>query len=281
MTSWELVIVTGASRGFGRACAIAYANSQHPKIKQGGLHFVLTARSVRDLNETKNMIISAREGNLTEVDIFEADLSSTKNLENIANRIFDSPFSVSSSKLYDKVTFINNAGSQGLLQPIDMSVTPSQLETEYNINILSGNYLTAQIAGRFSKKLLPTSITKVSIVNVSSLAAIQPFQTWGFYCSSKASRDLFHASLALEHPNDGLKVINYAPGPLDTYMQQQVRESESCDKELRTQYIKLKEEGNLLDPNYSAAVLVNILLKDIFPSGCHWDFYDVVDEYKP
>lgn len=71
---------------------------------------------------------------------------------------------------------------------------------------------------------MPTSVTKLEIVNVSSLAAVMSFESWGYYCAGKAARDMFHKTIALEHVNDGVVVINYAPGPLDTDMQKEIRE---------------------------------------------------------
>lgn len=54
------------------------------------------------------------------------------------------------------------------------------------------------------------------IVNISSLAAIQCFESWGIYCAGKAARDMYYAVLAKELEVEGLsntvKVLSYAPG---------------------------------------------------------------------
>ena len=72
--------------------------------------------------------------------------------------------------------------------------------------------------------------TNFSVVNVSSLCAVQAFESWGIYCAGKAARDMYHAVLAQElskrsGDNTGSKilVLNYAPGPLDTDMQKEIR----------------------------------------------------------
>ena len=36
------------------------------------------------------------------------------------------------------------------------------------------------------------------VINISSLAALQPFVTWGNYCAGKAARDALFGVLALE-----------------------------------------------------------------------------------
>lgn len=51
----------------------------------------------------------------------------------------------------------------------------------------------------------------------------QAFPGWGLYASIKAARDMFSQVLATEE--SGVRVLNYAPGPLDTEMQREVRET--------------------------------------------------------
>jgi NAD(P)-dependent dehydrogenase (short-subunit alcohol dehydrogenase family) len=45
-------------------------------------------------------------------------------------------------------------------------------------------------------RLKEGAITALQIVNVSSLAAIQPFDSWGIYCTAKAAREMFHRVIA-------------------------------------------------------------------------------------
>ena len=51
---------------------------------------------------------------------------------------------------------------------------------------------------------------------------------------------MYHKSLALECPE--LRVLNYAPGAMDTDMQGVIRGSEGCDEEVREYFKKSKEE---------------------------------------
>ena len=37
-----------------------------------------------------------------------------------------------------------------------------------------------------------------TVINITSLAALQPFVTWGNYCAGKAARDAIFKVLALE-----------------------------------------------------------------------------------
>ena len=94
-------------------------------------------------------------------------------------------------------------------------------------------------------------------MNVSSLAAVQAFPTWGVYCAGKAARDMFTAVGASEMAGkvcscaalveNGerkldarfvvqrplVSMLNYAPGPMDTDMQASLRESDTMDEGIK------------------------------------------------
>ena len=62
-----------------------------------------------------------------------------------------------------------------------------------------------------------SSKVTVKIINITSLCAVEPFKSWGLYCTSKAGRDMLFRVLAAEDPD--VRVVSYSPGPLDTGMQ--------------------------------------------------------------
>lgn len=52
-----------------------------------------------------------------------------------------------------------------------------------------------------------------TVVNISSLCALQPFKGWTLYCAGKAAREMMFKVLASEEP--GVRVLSYAPGRWD------------------------------------------------------------------
>lgn len=61
---------------------------------------------------------------------------------------------------------------------------------------------------------------RTTVINVSSLWAIEPAPSFGWYCTAKSAVDMFMAVAAEENKNNpNLRFLNYAPGPLDTDMQ--------------------------------------------------------------
>ena len=65
---------------------------------------------------------------------------------------------------------------------------------------------------------LPRLSPHARIVNVISDAAVEAYETWGGYGSSKAALAQITAVLATEHP--GLRVYAVDPGDMRTQMQQ-------------------------------------------------------------
>ena len=76
-----------------------------------------------------------------------------------------------------------------------------------------------------------------------------------------------YRALAIEQASlGGLKVLNYAPGPMLTDMLRAARSVEQMENDVRT--------GRLVDPRISAEKCVRLALSGTFATGAHVDFYD-------
>jgi NAD(P)-dependent dehydrogenase (short-subunit alcohol dehydrogenase family) len=93
-----------------------------------------------------------------------------------------------------------------------------EIDTNLRLNLNVPIYLTNEFLRYYDDKQMPTSATgDIRIVNVTSLAAILPFNSWSQYCSARAGKELYHKTCAQERLGDThVKVLNYAPGPMDT-----------------------------------------------------------------
>nr|XP_009942172.1 PREDICTED: sepiapterin reductase [Opisthocomus hoazin] len=160
-------------------------------------------------------------------------------------------------------------GSLGDISKTFLDLTdPDEINSYFAFNVTSALCLTSGALRAFGKR--PGSSR--TVVNISSLCAVKPFKNWTLYCSGKASRDMMFQVLALEEPD--VRVLNYAPGPLDTDMQLLAR-TRTGDPEMRQYFQSLQESGQLIDCSTSAQKLLNLLEEDTFPSGAHVDFYDI------
>ncbi|NWR07151.1 SPRE reductase, partial [Paradoxornis webbianus] len=167
------------------------------------------------------------------------------------------------------ILFLTPAGSLGDISKSFLDLTDLQeIDAYFSFNISSALCLTSTALSAFGGR----PGCSRTVVNVSSLCALEPFPSWALYCAGKAAREMLFRVLALEEP--GLRVLNYAPGPLDTDMQLLAR-SRTADPGLRQRFQRLQEEGQLIQCSVSAQKLLRLLQEDSFPSGAHVDFYDV------
>ncbi|HMB18850.1 MAG TPA: SDR family oxidoreductase [Gaiellaceae bacterium] len=106
---------------------------------------------------------------------------------------------------------VNNAS---LLGPSPLSPLASypldELRRVYEANVLAPLALVQLALPRFSEG--------ARLVNVTSDAAFEAYETWGGYGSSKAALAQITSVLAVEHP--GLRVYAVDPGDMRTQMQQ-------------------------------------------------------------
>src|SRR5438477_7914404 len=86
-----------------------------------------------------------------------------------------------------------------------------ELARVYEVNVFAPLALV-QVA-------LPRLAPSAAIVHVTSDAAVEPYEGWGGYGSSKAALEQLTAILAAEHP--GLRIYTVDPGDMRTQMQQE------------------------------------------------------------
>eukprot|EP00752_Nemacystus_decipiens_P010617 g9455.t1 len=288
-----LLVVTGASRGFGRCVAEEFVRQVAPSTP---IDLVLVARSERGLRGATDAIddmaktIRTADGE-ADVDVVvrrEAlDLGDLDQLEAGLEGVFSriDPFR------YSRAMLVNNAGSLGHISFASELPSLATLRSEMDFNVTSAFWVSSRFAAVFGARRSdekggasssgePASSTgggavrDVSnniLVNVSSLAALQPFESWGGYSAGKAARDMFHRVIATEQASiGGLKVLNYAPGPMDTDMAREIRTPE--------EYEEAVKNGKLIDPRLSAEKCVRLAVRGKFVTGSHVDFFDQEEE---
>ncbi|KAM6965026.1 sepiapterin reductase b [Aplochiton taeniatus] len=254
-----LCIITGASRGFGRALTHQLAS-----LLQPGSTLIVVARSGDQLLELKEDLGESMEMEGLVVCCVAADLSEREGLEETVRAAKEEAM-----EDIDHVLLINNAGSLGDVSRFVQSFTdPEEVNSYLSFNVSSALGLTAGILQAFPRR----QGLRRSVVNISSLCALQAMPSWVLYCTAKAARDMMFRVLAVEEPD--LRVLNYAPGPLDTEMQEEARQN-TGNLRMRLTWDSMHTQGQLLTCQESGAKLMKLLLDDDFPSGAHIDFYEL------
>ncbi|KAL1936443.1 hypothetical protein VTP01DRAFT_577 [Rhizomucor pusillus] len=256
----SLFVITGANRGFGRAVVLALAEHAEHRTT-----LVLAGRKQDELDSVRQQVVGK---NINVHTIAGISLASAKDaqrtvlneLQQLVNQI---------TPPLTHATLINNAGSTGDLSKRVPDYNAEEIQQYCDFNIAS----YACLVSGFIKALrsIEAFAPELTIVNISSLLAVQPFSNWALYASGKAARDMFLKVLALEEKS--VRTLSYAPGPLDNEMQRQVRETLG-DPEQKQLYTNLANEGKLVTMEESARKLVMLLRSNTFESGAHVDFYD-------
>lgn len=254
------VVVTGASKGFGAAICTGLA-----PLLPSGSRLLAMARSQQGLANTAASVKKANP-NITFIPLV-MDLATATAPDFEA--ALDDHLGTGQSTPPGQALIIHNAGSLGTLKYLQEMDDSTHLSSYFNLNISSVILLNAAFLRLTSS--LPGKVT-VKVINISSLCAVEPFKSWSLYCTAKAGRDMLFRVLAAEKPS--IRVLNYAPGPLDTDMQVHAR-TETQDDDIRKAFSSMKEEGKLLSCEASVGKLLQLLEKDEYKSGAHVDFYDV------
>lgn len=180
----QTALVTGGSRGIGRAIALHLARA--------GARVVVHYHRNRDAAE--NVAKEAGGARLV-----QADLRSMQDIEQLARSLADTRFDI----------LINNAGLWGFT-PLG-STTLESLEAMLDVNVKAVFWLT--------QALLPLLNEGARIVNLSSIAGrIGRAGGRSVYGASKAAVDAFTRNWALELAPRKIRVNAVAPGYIDTDM---------------------------------------------------------------
>jgi len=187
------VLITGASRGIGKACAEKFA-------KEGYRVFVNYNKS-----ETEAIEFCKRIGAIS----VKCDITSSEEVSAMAEAL----------KAYGGADIIvNNAGVAG--QYLFTDITEEEWDRVFNTNI-KGMFLV-------TKALVGSLINKKSgaIVNVSSMWGVTGGSCEVHYSASKAAVIGFTKALAKELGPSGITVNCIAPGVIDTEMNQNLEKED-------------------------------------------------------
>jgi NAD(P)-dependent dehydrogenase (short-subunit alcohol dehydrogenase family) len=184
-------VITGASRGLGSALAQALAAR--------GWTLIVDARDAVALEAAAARLPSGARITWSPGDV--ADPSHRRELA----------VAVRAAGGLDLL--VNNASTLGPSPRPTLDRYPlNELERVYRVNVLAPLALTQEL-------LSELTAAGGAIVNVTSDAAVEPYEGWGGYGSSKAALEQLTRVLAEEQP--ALRVYIFDPGDMRTAMQQE------------------------------------------------------------
>lgn len=159
-------------------------------------------------------------------------------------------------------TLINNAGLLGRVGPVE-GMDSEMLATAMRVNLEAPMLLTAAFL-----RATRNWPTERRVLNISSGAGRRPITGWATYCAGKAALDMFSRAAALDEarlPNPA-KIVSLAPGVIDTDMQGQLRSADSEGFPDQPRFKELKASGQLATPEAAARSVVAYLRRADFGS---------------
>ena len=189
--SGRIALVTGASRGIGRAAAIALAGA--------GAHVILVARTVGGLEETDDEI---------------QKIGGTATLVPMNLRDFDAIDRLGASihERWGRLdALFGNAGQLGVLTPIT-HMEPKTWAEVMDVNLTANWRLIRSL-----DPLLKASDAGRALF-VTSGAARKHIAYWGAYALSKSALEILALTYAVECEGTNVKVNLINPGPMRTLM---------------------------------------------------------------
>ena len=190
-TSEWIVLVTGASRGIGRATAIALAKE--------GAHVVLVARTVGGLEETDDEIRKAR-GSATLVPL---DLMNFVGIDQLGATIFERWGRLDG--------FLGNAGELGVLTPLS-HLDPKVWQKSIEVNVTANWRLIRSLDPLLRK----SEAARVVFISSGAARRFRPY--WGSYSIPKAALEALALTYAEECVETNIRVNLFNPGPIRTRM---------------------------------------------------------------
>jgi 3-oxoacyl-[acyl-carrier protein] reductase len=187
-------IITGASRGIGRAIALKFAEE--------GMASALVGRDESALQETADLIKEDYDQPTLQI---QADLRNLRQVESIINRTIDEWGRID--------VLVNNAGI--MYQKPFEELDQNEIQEMLDVNLRAVIFLTQKALTHIRKQV------NGAIINIASLAGKNPVKNGTVYAATKWALRGFAASLMLEVRQDGIRVATIFPGSVDTDLNRQ------------------------------------------------------------
>jgi glucose 1-dehydrogenase len=217
----RVAVVTGSSKGIGKAIAMEFANA--------GYSVVINARNEEELNQAAEDISNS--------------IKDAGRIVSMPGDISQEPVCISliesAVKQFGRIdVLVNNAGIGGQSKKIH-ELTEKDWDEVIDVN-LKGAFLCTREAVKNMMKNGDNN--NYSIINISSVHEQTPQPESAPYAASKGGMQMLTKTIALELAEKGIRVNGIAPGAISTDMNKELLENQE-KKEKKEQNIPVHRIG--------------------------------------
>lgn len=211
--SEKVAVVTGSSKGIGKAIAIEFAKE--------GYKVVLNARDENELSKAVSNIKNTIGANEERITYLAGDVSH----EDICSSLIEHTV-----KTFGGIdVLVNNAGIGGAQKNVQ-ELTAHEWDYVVDVNLKGAFLCTREAIKRMTHE--GKSVTKTySIINISSVHESIPQPQSAPYSASKGGMEMLTKTVALEVANKGIRVNGIAPGAIATDMNKEILDEQKKKEE--------------------------------------------------
>lgn len=206
----ETALITGAAHGLG-ACMAEHAARHGYRV------------GVLDLNLDEAQAVADKIGGVA----LEADVTDAEAVDKALNLLGDAP-----------TLLINNAGIVRIGPLLDHSIEDFRLVTDINLNSI---FIVARAVAHLMKEA-----GGGSIINLSSINALNPSTSCGAYAAAKAGVIALTKQMSMEWGEYNIRVNSIAPGFIDSGMSSPFYKDKKI-REMRIKAVPMKRLGTADD----------------------------------
>jgi sepiapterin reductase len=193
----QVIIITGAGKGIGKAIALEFAQAVG---KQKGFDPVLILAS-RTISDLKTVAAECRSYGVA-TDIFQTDIADTAEIEHLVNTTLERYSTID--------CLINNAGVGRFKQLAEL--TEEDFDYTMSINLKGTFFLTQRVFAIMEEK------KSGHIFFITSIAAETAFKSSSIYCMSKFGQKGLVEVMRLYAKTCNVRITNVMPGAVYTPM---------------------------------------------------------------
>ena len=205
MLDSRVALVTGASRGIGRAIAMELGRLGYAVVVNYASRSDAAKKVVEDVTSAGGVAIAV-QGNIALDD----------DRKTLVQRTLDS---------FGRLdVLVNNAGITSLDRKDILEATEESWDTVFAVNLKGPFFLSKLVAGEMIAQIRRQEINDGKIINVSSISAYAVSLNRADYCMTKAALSMMTKLFAQRLADEGITVFEICPGVIESDMTASVKE---------------------------------------------------------